>query len=245
MSSRNRQTSRRWFEEVWNERNDEAAGQMMTPDAVGHSEAGNMVGLDEFLAFRNRFLDAFPDLRFEVESTMADGDDAAVRWVARGTHSGDALGFPPCNRPVEIRGMSWLCFEDGRMIEGWDSWNMGGLMQHLQEAESPGEQEAEAGPPPPPLPLPGDPPSPIVVRRGAISRRLREIRAELFGERGGPEMARRLNLPVRTWYNYETGVAVPAEVVHDFCELTGAEPRWILTGEGPRYRAGTGPERKA
>jgi hypothetical protein len=69
-----------------------------------------------------------------------------------------------------------------------------------------------------------------------LSDRLREIRHELFGEHGGPELARRLNLPARTWYNYETGVTVPAEVLLSFIEQTGTNPIWLLTGTGSRYR---------
>jgi hypothetical protein len=72
--------------------------------------------------------------------------------------------------------------------------------------------------------------------RAGIVRRLREIRQELFGERGGPELARRLNLPARTWYNYETGVSLPAEVLLAFIEQTGANPWWVLTGAGSKYR---------
>jgi len=72
--------------------------------------------------------------------------------------------------------------------------------------------------------------------KASLSRRLREIRQELFGDHGGPELARRLNLPARTWYNYETGVTVPAEVLLGFIEQTGANPMWLLTGEGSRYR---------
>jgi hypothetical protein len=62
------------------------------------------------------------------------------------------------------------------------------------------------------------------------------MRQEIFGEHGGPELARRLSLPARTWYNYETGVTVPAEVLLGFIEQTGANPTWLLNGEGPRYR---------
>jgi hypothetical protein len=72
--------------------------------------------------------------------------------------------------------------------------------------------------------------------RAAIARRLREIRQELFGDQGGPELARRLNLPARTWYNYETGVSVPAQVLLAFIEQTGVDPWWVLTGAGPKYR---------
>ena len=73
--------------------------------------------------------------------------------------------------------------------------------------------------------------------KASISRRLRDVRQELFGEHGGPELARRLNLPARTWYNYETGVTVPAEVLLAFIDQTGANPVWLLSGEGKRYRS--------
>ena len=53
----------------------------------------------------------------------------------------------------------------------------------------------------------------------ALAERLSSLRLELFGDRGGPEMARRLEIPVRTWYNYEGGVTVPAEVVLRIIEL--------------------------
>lgn len=72
--------------------------------------------------------------------------------------------------------------------------------------------------------------------KARISSRLREVRQELFGEHGGPELARRLSLPARTWYNYETGVTVPAEVLLGFIEETGVNPLWLLSGRGPRYR---------
>jgi phage repressor protein C with HTH and peptisase S24 domain len=70
-----------------------------------------------------------------------------------------------------------------------------------------------------------------------LSERLRDIRIELHGDRGGSEMARRLGLPIRTWYNYESGVTVPAEVMLKFVELTSVEPLWLLHGQGPKFRA--------
>jgi peptidase S24-like protein len=70
----------------------------------------------------------------------------------------------------------------------------------------------------------------------ALAERLAALRSELFGERGGPEMARRLGIPVRTWYNYEGGVTVPAEVALKIIELTSVEPAWLLHGEGPKFR---------
>ena len=70
-----------------------------------------------------------------------------------------------------------------------------------------------------------------------LAERLSSLRAELYGDRGGPELARQLNLPVRTWYNYESGVTVPAEVILKIIELTSVEPMWLLHGKGAKYRS--------
>jgi hypothetical protein len=74
----------------------------------------------------------------------------------------------------------------------------------------------------------------------ALAERLAALRLELFGDRGGPEMARRLGIPVRTWYNYEGGVTVPAEVVLKIIELTAVEAGWLLHGEEPKFRHSAG-----
>jgi hypothetical protein len=75
-----------------------------------------------------------------------------------------------------------------------------------------------------------------VQAKFSLAERLRLLRSELYGERGGPELARRLGLPIRTWYNYESGVTVPAEVVLKIIELTSVEPIWLLHGQGPKFR---------
>jgi transcriptional regulator with XRE-family HTH domain len=71
--------------------------------------------------------------------------------------------------------------------------------------------------------------------RSQVADRLRTIRFELFGERGGAEVARRLGVSARTWLRYETGATVPPEVLLSYIELTKVNPTWLLFGNGPRY----------
>jgi hypothetical protein len=70
--------------------------------------------------------------------------------------------------------------------------------------------------------------------RVMLARRIREIRQDLFGENGLPALAEALNLPARTWLNYEQAVTIPASVLLHFLEVTGTDPHWLLTGEGDR-----------
>lgn len=72
--------------------------------------------------------------------------------------------------------------------------------------------------------------------RESLGRRLKEVRVELSGPHGGPEFARALGLPPRTWYNYEMGVTIPGDVVLRVIEHTSAEPKWLLHGQGEKYR---------
>jgi hypothetical protein len=74
--------------------------------------------------------------------------------------------------------------------------------------------------------------------KGDLADRLARVRRELYGEHGGPELARALGLPYRTWADYEAGVSIPGEVLLAFIEATGAEPAWLLRGRGPTYRGG-------
>jgi hypothetical protein len=71
----------------------------------------------------------------------------------------------------------------------------------------------------------------------ALATRLKALRLELFGDHGGPEMARRLDLPARTWYDCETGEAIPGEILVLLVERTQVCPTWLLTGRGPTLRS--------
>lgn len=130
--AQNAALARRWFDEVWNERRDETVHELLHPDAVGHLEGLVTRGVSDFFKARAFLTDAFPDLQLSVEEVIAQGDHVAARWSVQGTHSGDLLGIPATGTPVAFRGMTWLRFSNGRIVEGWDAWNQGTLMTDLQ-----------------------------------------------------------------------------------------------------------------
>lgn len=69
----------------------------------------------------------------------------------------------------------------------------------------------------------------------ALAERVGQLRRELYGESGAPMLAAELDLPARTWLNYESGVVIPATVILRLIAVTGANPTWLLTGRGERY----------
>jgi hypothetical protein len=69
-----------------------------------------------------------------------------------------------------------------------------------------------------------------------LAARVREIRLETFGDDGVATLSLAMGIPARTWEHYENGVTSPALVMLRFINFTRAEPLWLLTGEGERYR---------
>jgi steroid delta-isomerase-like uncharacterized protein len=128
-----REIGRRWFEEVWNARRDATIDELMSDDSLGHVENGEYRGPAGFREMQAVFLGALPDVRIEIEDILSspDGKRAAVRWHAYGTHAGEGFGFKATNRNIDVRGTTWLVVEDGKVVEGWDTWNLNGLIASL------------------------------------------------------------------------------------------------------------------
>ena len=40
-------------------------------------------------------------------------------------------GCRATGKPVQMRGMTWLRVREGKIVESWDCWNLGALMQYL------------------------------------------------------------------------------------------------------------------
>jgi steroid delta-isomerase-like uncharacterized protein len=129
--SENARLARRWFEEVWNERKDATVTELLDPNIEGQMEGVDVRSPEDFLKARAGLLDGLPDLRVTVDDVVSEGDNVVVRWSASGTHRGAGLGIPPSDRRVSFRGMSWIVFANGRIVKGWDSWNLGQLFQQL------------------------------------------------------------------------------------------------------------------
>lgn len=127
-----RELGRRWFEEVWNQRREASIEELMAPDAYGHVEGGEYQGPSGFREMQSMFLSALPDVRIEIEDILSDGDRAAVRWRARGTHSGEGFGFEASKREIDVRGTTWMIVKDGKIVEGWDTWNLAGMLASLR-----------------------------------------------------------------------------------------------------------------
>lgn len=127
MSEENKALIRRWFEEVWNKKREEAIDELFDEEGVAHGLAGDagddLRGAAGFKPFFRRFRDAFPDLRVVVEDTVAEGDKVAARCSVSGSHQSDALGFAASGQPVEFDGITIVRVRDGKIVEAWNNFD--------------------------------------------------------------------------------------------------------------------------
>src|SRR5215470_7375483 len=54
--------------------------------------------------FMSLYVTAFPDLHFDIDQMLANGEFVVTRWTATGTHRGPLMGIPPTNRKASRTG---------------------------------------------------------------------------------------------------------------------------------------------
>src|SRR5687768_1849985 len=114
----------RWFEEVWNQKREDAIDDMMAEDVIVHGLSDEaIVGRENFKPFFRSFSSAFPDIHVTVEDVVTQGEKMSCRCTVRGTHTGDGLGFPPTNQPVEFTGSGMCTLKDGKFQEVWNEFD--------------------------------------------------------------------------------------------------------------------------
>jgi steroid delta-isomerase-like uncharacterized protein len=126
----NKAIIRDFFEQVWNQGDEAAIDRFIAEDAAGNDPDFG-IGREGFRQQWRNWRDAFPDLHFEVEELVAEGDVVVSRWTLTGTHTGEFLGIAPTGRPIRVGGMSLDHLKDGLLVSGFDGWDNLGLRQQL------------------------------------------------------------------------------------------------------------------
>jgi len=89
---------------------------------------------------------ACPDWRLTIDELVAEGDQVAVHWVARGTHTGPWGDFPPTGRLVTWSEIYIMQLADGKIIGGLREANIHEVIDQLGGQVMPpsaGAQESE------------------------------------------------------------------------------------------------------
>jgi steroid delta-isomerase-like uncharacterized protein len=126
----NKAIIRDFFAQVWNAGDEAAIDRFIAESAAGNDPDFGM-GREGFKRQWRRWREAFPDLHFQVEELVAEGDTVVSRWTLTGTHTGPFLGIAPTGRTIQVCGMSLDHLRDGLLVSGFDGWDNLGLRQQL------------------------------------------------------------------------------------------------------------------
>jgi predicted ester cyclase len=99
VEERNKSGFRRVYEEGLNWGNLAVADELIDPDFLDReAHPGGNRGPESFRQLITMLRTAFPDLRFEIEDLIAEGDTVAGRLTMNGTHEGPLMGMSPTGR---------------------------------------------------------------------------------------------------------------------------------------------------
>ncbi|MCU0808453.1 MAG: ester cyclase [Candidatus Contendobacter sp.] len=131
----NKALVQRNFEVIWSQCNLDVADEILAPEYVGHIAALPDVvrGIEAFKQVIMLFHLSAPDIRFEIQDQLAEGNKVATRWVGCGTHKGEFMGIAPSGQRLSVTGMSFHRIENGRIQESWDDWDALSMLQSMTE----------------------------------------------------------------------------------------------------------------
>jgi steroid delta-isomerase-like uncharacterized protein len=130
----NKALVRHFIEEVYNERNVDALDQMLTPDYAEHDEPPTsplLHGPEILKRTVPQIFGAFPNIRYEVEDMISEGEKVVTHWTARGAQRGEFMGVAPTDREVRFSGITIYQIANGKIAQTWAVWDALGLFEQI------------------------------------------------------------------------------------------------------------------
>ena len=130
-----REIARRFREDLWNTGDLTIADAIVARDCLVHARIPFPIdfarGPDAVRHLVFFYHLAFSEILVTADQMVTEGDTVAVRWTARGRHTGHLPGVPPTGRASVTSGIDMLRIVDGWIVEGWVSWDVLGLVEQI------------------------------------------------------------------------------------------------------------------
>ena len=132
----NKAVVRRWFDEVMTQGNISTVDLICMQCHPGFTVINGIVdnpppGMDGVKELVKLFRNAFPDMRFNIEEQIAEGNKVTTRMTIHGTHHGDFMGIPASGKPVSFSAISIWEVADGKLLQERVNWDALGALQQL------------------------------------------------------------------------------------------------------------------
>jgi steroid delta-isomerase-like uncharacterized protein len=118
--------------EAWNSGNVDSYMELYAGNIKLHAGTYDLPDKRAVEGMYKGFHAATSDLRLDVHETFGHGERLAVRYTVTGTHTGELMGIPPTGREISMTGITIMHFEDGRVVERWDSDDSAEVLSRLR-----------------------------------------------------------------------------------------------------------------
>ena len=138
MTHSRKQRLAQFIRQVWDEGNAEAVDAYLAPAYTIHHDPGDAwEGQTLDLAgFKHRLLRsraAFPDQRFDIQHSIAEGDAVIIAWLWQATHQGDIAGYAATGKILRMSGATAYFFDQQDRITG--HWQITDRLTIFQQLE--------------------------------------------------------------------------------------------------------------
>lgn len=111
---------RRFYEELWNERQPIVAEQIIADTIRFRGSLGKtLTGREEFKRYVEMVLTAFPDWDNKIDDILATDDRVVTRMTWSGTHRGRLENIEPTGARVQYCGAGFFRLSNGVIEEAW------------------------------------------------------------------------------------------------------------------------------
>ena len=111
---------KRFIQKVWNEKDFDSITKFVAREYTVYYDSsdpweGKTLNYEEFAMRLDYSFDSFPDINFEIQSTISDGDNVAITWIMTGINNGKKGAYPPTNKTIKTHGSTIYHFTNGKI----------------------------------------------------------------------------------------------------------------------------------
>jgi predicted ester cyclase len=126
MVEQNKELVRRYYEQVINGRDLDAAGDYFADERMVEGVRRGCFA----------YYGSFPDLHASIEELIAEGDTVFCRGTMTGSHDGEYEGIAPTGRNVAIETAEVFRIAGGRFVGYWCLADVAGATRRLTDARA-------------------------------------------------------------------------------------------------------------
>lgn len=113
-TEQNKAIVRRFMTEVLATGNTDLVDELLAPDYRNRTYNTDRAGFKPLLGGMRS---AIPDLHFEIQELVAEGDAVVARFTTGGTNTGSLMGMPPTGKSFSARGLTYYRLANGKIVE--------------------------------------------------------------------------------------------------------------------------------